>query len=83
MQLKMFSIYDLVTNVYQPPMFAHNAGDCMRIVQNHMRQDNNLSRYPDNFVLFDVGTFDDSTGVITSEKPVQVVPISEIVQKTE
>lgn len=82
MKMEMFSVYDLVTEVYQPPLYAHNSGDAMRIIQNYLRQENNISLYPENFVLFKLGSFEDTSGLLEPlTPPQQIVPITDLVKK--
>lgn len=82
MKMEVFSVYDLVTNVFQPPLYAHNAGDALRIIQKYLDGDNNMSRHPADFALYHLGSFDDGPGLVSPiDPPVQVIAINELVKK--
>jgi len=81
MILKMFSIYDRKAEVHQPPLYCHNIGHAMRVFQDVFRTpDSVLSRYPEDFQVFEVGTFDDQSALIVGlDKPHLVCPGTELV----
>jgi hypothetical protein len=62
---KIFAIYDSKAETYNNPYFALTTGAAIRefelAVQNN---DSMLSKYPEDYTLFEIGTFDDSTAEI-------------------
>ena len=67
MKLKAFAIHDSVAQAFNTPFFMHNAGIAVRVFQDNVNSDdeNNISKHPEQFVLFELGEYDDSTGIIT------------------
>lgn len=63
MKLKLYSIRDNKSGVYQAPSHAVNDVVVMRSLQTVLREGNNLlSRYPGEFDLYQVAEFDDESG---------------------
>jgi len=71
MQLNMYTIYDEGAKAYATPFFLHNDAVALRAFADNINGDgnSNLSKHPDQFTLFCVGTFDDSNGLITAVPP--------------
>jgi len=82
MVIQMFSVYDVKTKIFQSPFYAHNSGHAMRIMTDAVsKPDSQFGRYPEDFLLFEVGMFDDQSGlVLGSETPQQVIAVSELVK---
>lgn len=63
MLIRMYSIYDKKVNVYQPPLFCHNAGDALRTCHMHFSNpETKVNKYPEDFDVYDIGEYDDQTG---------------------
>lgn len=62
MLVKMFSIYDSKVPVYKQPFFMRSRGEAMRALESEMKDTNNgFYRHAEDFVLFELGEFDDET----------------------
>lgn len=74
-KLKMFAPFDSKLQVYMNPMFFLHTGQAERVwVDLCNGPDSMLSKHPEDFTLFQVGEFDDSSGEIRSIHPaVQVM----------
>lgn len=69
MLLNMFTIYDSKTETYSPPFFMRTTGEAVRTFQDlSVDKDTSIGRYPADFTLFEVGTFDDKTGTTVGNK---------------
>ncbi len=81
MVLKMFCLYDRKSEIHQPPMFCHNTGHALRVFASYCnRPDQMLSQYPEDFQLFEIGTFDDQTAVVEKlDKPHLVCTVTELI----
>jgi hypothetical protein len=66
MILKMYSVYDRKSEIHQPPCYCHNTGHAMRVFSMafHNGETNQLTSYPEDFQLFEVGSFDDQDASI-------------------
>lgn len=70
MILKLFSIYDSKAENFNQPFAMSAAGQAIRWFE-ELSQDTNstISRFPNDFVLYEIGTFDNSTGNIVNLDP--------------
>jgi hypothetical protein len=62
----IFSIYDNVANVYEPPFTEKNKGTAIRRIQDLIQNNQNspYAKFPDNFALYHIGYFDTDDGSI-------------------
>lgn len=73
MILKIFSVYDSSVNAYLSPFFCRTKGEAIRALVNELDNPNsNIAKYPDDFILFEIGEYDDQSGSISSIAPVSV-----------
>lgn len=63
MILKMYTVYDSKVNAYLQPFFMKSNGEALRAWEESCN-DNKTSfyKYPQDFTLFEIGIWDDSTG---------------------
>jgi hypothetical protein len=64
MILKVFSIFDSKVGAYMKPVFVISKGEIIRSFQeavNDKSGNSNLAKYPQDFTLFEIGEFDDSS----------------------
>lgn len=75
MVLEMFSVYDLKTMIYHPPMYCHNRGHMMRVfIESATKEPGGLFvKYADDFHLFAVGSFNDHDGKLVPKEPAEFV----------
>lgn len=65
MRMQSFSVYDSKASAYMLPWFMQSPGEAQRAfteMVNDPRQQNALTKYPEDFTLFHLGEWDDSTG---------------------
>lgn len=73
MIVKMFAVYDVKAEAYMAPFSHQTKGLAIRSFCAAASDSNSvISKYPEDFALFELGEFDDMTGVL---KPVKV-PVS-------
>lgn len=69
MILKMFSILDIKSDTFSPPFCAPTIGVAARNFKELVNDPNSLpGKYPGDFKLVELGTFDDVTGVLIAEQ---------------
>lgn len=69
MILKMYCIYDRKTEIHHPPNMAHNTGHALRVFTEIFATPNQVfGKYPEDFQIFEVGSFDDQSGMLTALK---------------
>jgi len=65
MLLKIFTIYDSKTEAYMSPFFNQSTGGALRSFEEACRDENStFHKYPSDFTLFEIGSFDDNTAQI-------------------
>lgn len=63
MIVKVFSLLDTKTGIYNLPWFMVHTGMAIRTIIDLAADPNTtIARHPADFVLVDLGTFDDATG---------------------
>lgn len=84
MILYLFTIYDKAADNFCPPFTAKNyevgKREFMEIVNN---KQTTIHRYPDQFSLHFIGTFNDATGVIQQDKQEHLGVASQYLQREE
>lgn len=69
---KMFSVKDRAADAFGRPFFCSTDGIAVRSFMDEVNReaaDNQLYQHPDDFDLFVIGSFDDSTGAVESFTP--------------
>lgn len=65
MMLKVFSIYDIKAETYSPPFFLQTVGLAIRTFTDVANdRESRVHKYPEDFTLFEIGTFNDTSGTI-------------------
>lgn len=70
MKLLVCAIYDNVSDRWLPPFCQQTKGQAIRSFMdevNRSAEDNILYKHCDDFVLFEIGVFDDEKGFVHSE----------------
>lgn len=56
------SVYDSATEAYMRPFTAQTVGQAVRMFEDEVRAEGNpLSAHPEDYSLFQIGTFNDNT----------------------
>lgn len=67
MLIQVYSLYDTKSCIFTQPSFFPNDATCMRAVQQLVRStDNQVAQYPSDFIIYHIGEWDDSVGVLAS-----------------
>lgn len=68
-----FSIYDTKAEIFNPPFYQRNAGEAARSFSKIVNESNSLlNQYPEDYVLIQIGSFNDETGMLESCKPITI-----------
>lgn len=69
MKLSVYSIFDSAASAFVQPFMMHNDGLAIRAFQDNVnaKEENNISKHPEQFTLFKLGEFDDKTAQYTLE----------------
>lgn len=82
MKMVVCSIYDKATEAYMRPFFCHTEGEAMReftSIANDLEHP--VGRHPEDYALFRIGSFNDSTGDFDSIENRCLARAHEIQQK--
>lgn len=67
-KMKVFTIYDLKAGVHGRPFFLQSTGVAMRIFADMVNDREELvCRHPEDFILYDLGEFDEDTGMFQQD----------------
>lgn len=70
MILKVFSLFDSKSKSYGNPFFMNSAGAAVRAFSDLINGVDSLpAKHPGDFVLYEIGSFDDGSAVLTSIVP--------------
>lgn len=70
MKLNVYSMFDSAAKAFTRPMFFNLDGEAIRAFQTEAnRKDSPVCNFPDQFTMFHIGTYDDSTSVFVSVNP--------------
>jgi len=77
MNYGIYSVYDTKSNVYAQPFYAPNRAVALRHFNGAKEDEQSIiSKYPGDFVLYELGVFDDNAGTIqisTNPQPISGV----------
>lgn len=63
MIIAIFSVYDAKAEAYLQPFYSQNGGTAVRaMIQAAMDPEHNFNKFAPDFTLFEIGSFNDSTG---------------------
>lgn len=75
MKYKILTVRDRVADVFGTPFFVASVGAGIRSFGDEVKRvdgNNQLNKHPDDFDLYYLGEFDDSTGMFDTARPSQV-----------
>lgn len=74
MQYQMFSIRDSKTNIFYPPNFKATEGEAKRDFHALVNDPQSLpGKYPGDYALWNIGSYDATSGVVTPITPEIVI----------
>ena len=76
MNIQIYSIYDKTAKSYSQPFYAANDDCAVRILVGSFDERSQLVLYPSDYVLCHLGSFDDTSGLITSDEVKTVSRVS-------
>lgn len=66
MKLKMFAVYDQKAEAYMNPFVMQTKGQAIRAWSDTVNNDDTqFFKHPEDFTLFELAEYDDSTGAVT------------------
>ena len=69
MKLKIYTIYDQKAEAYLPPFYMQNNQMAVRALSDSVNnEEHQFGKYPEDYTLYTLGEFDDSTSIIKQFK---------------
>lgn len=70
MKMNFYSVYDSATNAYMRPFCFQTDGQALRSFGDEaVRADSEISKHPEDYSLFRIGSFDDAEGELIGCAP--------------
>jgi hypothetical protein len=70
---KIYTVRDNKAESYLPPFYSQSKGTAIRSFSESCNDPNSMfCKYPDDFALFEIGTFDDSSCSFETHSPVNL-----------
>ncbi len=81
----LYSIFDDVTKLFEPPFVDINNGSALRRIQDLMQSNpqSPYAKFPDNFTLMCIGTWNEETGNVYTDAADAVQPLSQLIPQKE
>lgn len=77
MLILAFSFFDTKAQIFSAPFFMAHRGQALRAaIDLGTDLQTTVGKYPADFVLYELGTFDDQTGTLTHSAPFSMGPVS-------
>ena len=69
MKLNAYTIYDVASGVYMRPFFSQADGQAVRGFKDIATDaDHEIGKHPEDYTLYRMGTFNDTTGTLAGEE---------------
>lgn len=82
MKLNIYAIYDAMVDAYSQPFYSQTNGSALRAFSDHVNDpQSNVNKHPADYFLYQLGTFNDQDGTITSDKPTRIGSAAEYLKK--
>jgi hypothetical protein len=79
MKMGVYSVFDKATGAFLPPFFVRSKGEAIRSFSEACSNDGHqFAKHMLDYTLFDLGSFDDNSGVIAGTEPVRVISALEV-----
>lgn len=70
MTLKIFAVRDTKTEAYMQPFFMNTRGQAIRAFSDEVANEKSqFSKHPEDYILFEIGAYDDSNGTLIPSEP--------------
>lgn len=85
MELQVYSIYDQKTKVFNTPFYSSTHGEAERNLRSTVNAPQGLvSQYPEDYDLYHLGSYDDSTGTFQGlQTPQHIIKAVQLKQTSQ
>lgn len=72
-KMNIYSIFDKKAVSYMAPFYFPQKGQAIRALEDSVNDSQSmLNKHPEDYSLFELGTFDDTNGIIIAKNPIYV-----------
>jgi len=82
MNLAVFAVLDKAVGAYTKPFFVRTKGEAIRSFSEACNASDGPFKYPDDYVLYELGSWDDNSGVFRTNEPVRVIGARECLHES-
>ena len=69
----IYAVYDSKAETYTPPFFQHHKAMALRTFTDACNdKGHTFGMHPEDYTLYDLGTYDDAIGTITQDKIISI-----------
>jgi hypothetical protein len=71
MKMNNYALFDTKIGAFLRPFICQNDAEAIRLLTTWVNEKDgktNISKYPEHFILFYIGTFDDQNGILSSDE---------------
>lgn len=73
MNVNVYAVRDLKISAYNHPFYSQTHGSAIRAFADHCKDPQSMPhKHPEDFVLYYIGSFDDTDAKLTSCEPVEL-----------
>lgn len=74
---KMFSVRDCKAQAFLQPFFSTAVGSAVRALEDAVNDGQSpIAKHPADYVLYEVGSFDDQTGEVATLAPIKLLAVA-------
>lgn len=82
MKLFVYSIFDKGVQAFMSPFYTRAQGEAVRVFEQLINDKNtNCSKWPADFTMYRLGSYDDSNGFFECSEPVRVITGMEVLNQ--
>ena len=82
MKLNAYTIYDVASGIYMRPFFSQADGQAIRGFKDIATDaDHEVGKHPEDYTLYRIGTYNDTTGKLEGENPEKLATGLEMVSQ--
>lgn len=79
--MKIFTIHDTKAETFLPPINFRNNGEALRAFETTVNDDKTqFHAYPEDYNLIQIGSYDENTGILTTDAHVRLANGTELIK---
>lgn len=81
---RVYAVYDMKMKLFLAPFVTRNSAVATRMFADSVNGENNVvAKHPEDFALYQIGEFDEESGLLVSTQPVNLGLASQFVNETK